>query len=549
MIRRYLKQCLAKLIGAALLSIASALCSVGLLTHLSRLAGSSLAEVKLVHLALSLLMVGVVFLANFASQLFMARLSAEIIARLRTDLSERFLQLDYEKMMAHKHQVTGALIADVSRVAPFLLLLPQLIYHGLTTTLGLTYLGFLSLPLFGVFTCFMIFAIICSLLIFRQTMSMGQQLRAVEDNLYEHFRAIAEGKKELTLNRARADHFLHEALGKAIASARDLIGGAHKWWGFGEAWSSAMIFIALFLVIYCGQALFSQNATTILQFVVVALFLMGPINFLVAVSRDITLGLASVRHLEELGVAVTEAAAASTPVPVAAATFEPESWRGIHLRDLVYHYREDNGHGFQFGPVDLHIPRGRILFIIGGNGSGKSTLALLLTGLIKPASGHIEIDGAVVGPETIDRYRALFTGVFFDFYLFRHIIDRHGDQVPDAVVNALLEQMDLHHKVTSVDGVLSTLNLSQGQRKRLALVQSCIDDSDIYLFDEWAADQDPVFRQYFYAELLPNLKRRGKTVLVITHDERYFSTADTIIKLAGGKVCSVEETSTLTAAG
>jgi len=58
----------------------------------------------------------------------------------------------------------------------------------------------------------------------------------------------------------------------------------------------------------------------------------------------------------------------------------------------------------------------------------------------------------------------------------------------------------------------------------------------VYLFDEWAADQDPVFKKVFYTQLLPELKARGKAVLVISHDERYFGAADRVIRLDYGKL-------------
>ncbi|MNF66157.1 ABC transporter ATP-binding protein YojI [compost metagenome] len=56
------------------------------------------------------------------------------------------------------------------------------------------------------------------------------------------------------------------------------------------------------------------------------------------------------------------------------------------------------------------------------------------------------------------------------------------------------------------------------------------------VFDEWAADQDPTFRRIFYTELLPDLKRLGKTIIVISHDDRYFDMADQLVRMASGRV-------------
>jgi len=70
----------------------------------------------------------------------------------------------------------------------------------------------------------------------------------------------------------------------------------------------------------------------------------------------------------------------------------------------------------------------------------------------------------------------------------------------------------------------------------LALLVSLVEDKELYLFDEWAADQDPEFRDVFYNKLLPELKSRGKLVIVISHDDRYFHKADQIVKLEQGAV-------------
>jgi putative ATP-binding cassette transporter len=106
----------------------------------------------------------------------------------------------------------------------------------------------------------------------------------------------------------------------------------------------------------------------------------------------------------------------------------------------------------------------------------------------------------------------------------------------DDKAREYLVKLQLNHKLDVKEGVLSTTQLSQGQRKRLALLTAFLEDRSIYLFDEWAADQDPTFKQTFYDSLLPELKARGKTVIVISHDDRYYDVADRLIKLEDGKL-------------
>lgn len=99
-----------------------------------------------------------------------------------------------------------------------------------------------------------------------------------------------------------------------------------------------------------------------------------------------------------------------------------------------------------------------------------------------------------------------------------------------------LKRLEIAHKVSIRDGSFTTTDLSTGQRKRLALINAWLEERPVLVFDEWAADQDPTFRRIFYTELLPELKRLGKTIIVISHDDRYFDVADRLVRMAAGKV-------------
>ncbi|MFD3595083.1 ATP-binding cassette domain-containing protein [Nocardia sp. NPDC058640] len=191
--------------------------------------------------------------------------------------------------------------------------------------------------------------------------------------------------------------------------------------------------------------------------------------------------------------------------------------------------------GFRLGPINLVFEPGQITFIVGGNGSGKSTLAKLITGLYVPRTGSLSLNGERIDHDNIEWYRQNSSAVFTDFHLFEDYLgfDRPGI---DAEVQRYLDELQIAHKVTVENGSLSTVDLSQGQRKRLALLTALLEDRQIYVFDEWAADQEPRFREVFYREILTDLKRRGKTVIVITHDDRYFDCADQLVKLDFGLV-------------
>jgi putative ATP-binding cassette transporter len=145
-------------------------------------------------------------------------------------------------------------------------------------------------------------------------------------------------------------------------------------------------------------------------------------------------------------------------------------------------------------------------------------------------------DGQTVTPQMVEQYQQLFAVVFADFYLFDQLL---GLDVLDQHAQYYLNKFDLQHKLFIRDGVFSTTELSHGQRKRLALLTAYFENRPIYIFDEWASGQDPEFREVFYRQILPELKARGKLVIVTSHDHEYYEAADRVIRLDYGQV--VEE--------
>ena len=187
------------------------------------------------------------------------------------------------------------------------------------------------------------------------------------------------------------------------------------------------------------------------------------------------------------------------------------------------------------GPLDLAFRRGETVFLSGGNGSGKTTLAKLLTGLYGPTAGEIRVDGAPVGAAGREAYRQMFSAVFWDFHLFEALLGLDRPELNEEARDRL-ERLGLGRKLAVADGRFSTLDLSAGQRKRLALAVAWLEDRPVCLLDEWAADQDAGWKEVFYRELLPELKARGKTLFVISHDDRFYDAADRLVRLEEGRV-------------
>ncbi|MGE8487966.1 MAG: cyclic peptide export ABC transporter, partial [Paraburkholderia nemoris] len=261
------------------------------------------------------------------------------------------------------------------------------------------------------------------------------------------------------------------------------------------------------------------------------LYMIMPIEGLLSAIPNLSTARVALERVEQVN--------AELPIEQTIAAPQATAFESIVLEGVTHRYfREKENDVFTLGPVNLSFRPGELVYLIGGNGSGKTTLAKMLVGLYTPESGRILLNGKEVDEAQRDAYRQHFSVVFSDFFLFDTLLGIRLDNV-DAAAHALLEDLQLAHKVKIENGVFSTLELSQGQRKRLALLVSYLEDRPFYLFDEWAADQDPLFKDVFYRRLLPELKAKGKTVVVITHDDRYFHLADRYIKLDFGQV--VEE--------
>lgn len=212
----------------------------------------------------------------------------------------------------------------------------------------------------------------------------------------------------------------------------------------------------------------------------------------------------------------------------------PQNWQQIRLDNVSYHYPSQAGQVFALQPTSLTIQRGETIFLIGANGSGKSTLCMLLAGLYTPSSGKLWVDDIEIGEHNRHAYRQLFASVFTDFHLFDQLMDGFGGEVAEQWIADWLSHLQLADKAKIEQGKLLNKRLSQGQKKRLALLLAAAEQRSILLLDEWAADQDPEFRALFYQELLPLLKQQGHTVFAISHDDKYFQHADRLLAMQQG---------------
>jgi putative ATP-binding cassette transporter len=278
-----------------------------------------------------------------------------------------------------------------------------------------------------------------------------------------------------------------------------------------------------------------------------ALFIVGPVStvsFVTPMISQAEMALTNIEAMEERLRNARDASGQVIPQPLLESGAEPvlepkpvpvKQPASIALRDTTFSYRDGDGApAFAVGPLSAEFHAGEITFVTGGNGSGKSTMLRLLTGLMPLDGGMLLVDGEPVDAALMQDYRDRISAIFSDYHLSRRL---YG--VPDtdpARVRPLLERLEMQDKASVQDGAFSTVDLSTGQRKRLALVVAWLEDKPVIVLDEWAADQDPHFRHVFYEELLPEMKARGKIVICVSHDDRWFGLADRIYHMNEGRI-------------
>ena len=469
-----------------------------------------------------------------SSHLLLVRLGEDAVLRIRLELVRRILNTPLAKLEEiGMHRVLASLTEDTAAIAQSLVLLPTIGINLIVVVCSLIYLGWLSLEVLLAFLLVLGIAGFSYAFPVRLAMRRYRRAREEQDGLFKQFRALTDGSKELKLHAARRRSFIGMVEGIA-RSLRDLYISGATVAGVGQVWGSLLVFFAVGCLIFVLPQIQTISRETLTGYTLVLFYVMGPFQFMLQMTPLLGRGGVSLGRVQKMGLSLEPTPEGEAPVAEA-----PATWRRLELSGVTYGYhRTVADDDFSVGPIDLVFEPGEVVFLVGGNGSGKTTLGKIITGLYAPEEGEIRLDGRPVTEESRDQYRQLFSAIFSDFCLFESLL---GMESPDLDHNArhYLAKLHLDRKVSIKGGVLSTLELSQGQRKRLALLAAYLEDRPIYLFDEWAADQDPLFKEIFYRELLPEFKARGKTVIVISHDDRYFSLGDRVVKLEDGRL--VEE--------
>jgi putative ATP-binding cassette transporter len=524
------------LVFATLLGAGSAACSAGLVAFTNVLLSEPDARILP-----QLVLIGVgnaVF--SWASHAVLVKRGSRIASELRWNLLKQIIASPLRQLETiGSAPLFSVLNNDVSAIVRLFSSIGGLAPSVLTAIALLIYMGMLSwkLLLATLATLF------CLWLIDNRyrALTVGYYTRSREalDPMVEGLRTVVAGVKELKLNSARADAFLEQELRPALgrvseaeattASVERLSGPIHQFVLLG--W--------LALVLTFGRS-FGISYASLAAYALALFSLSNHINLAVNSAVDVVKGEVALARAHAVGASLISTGIMGVPAGPAVhpSTAGQRAWKELTLIDVTHSYRNERDATFVLGPINLSVKRGEIVFILGGNGSGKSTLAKLITGLYVPESGEIWFGGEPITASNLEWYRNHFSAIFTDFTVFDTLAGLTMDEDAEERAERYLRLLQLDHKVQIEGGRFSTTQLSTGQRKRLALLASYLEDRPIYVFDEWAADQDPAFKAIFYRQLLPELKSRGKSVIVISHDERYFEGADHIVKLENGALAN-----------
>lgn len=451
-----------------------------------------------------------------------------IVYSKRIEIVKHILKASYNKFeKIEKGRIQSTLNNDTETISNFV----NILIGGITSTITLIccfiYLGWINI--YALILSVLIILVISSIyyLIGKYANKIGEEARDLQSVFFKFINDLIGGFKELSLNKNKKQEFQEEMEQSCnkyrIKKTKSSLAFANMF-VIGELlFTFAIGTIALIFPLI----LKNLESTSIASYVFILLYMIGPVHGIldtIPSAIEVRISLNKINGLiDELS--VLDNSDNSNDNSIMKDSFK------LQLHDIEYEYEKEEEAGFKIGPINCEFIAGEITFITGGNGSGKSTLAKLLTGLYDPTKGYITLDGKKIKEKGLSEK---YTTIFSDFYLFEKLYGIEWEEKKEKI-QKYLELLQLDKKVKVENGKFSTTKLSTGQKKRLALLVSYLEDKPIYLFDEWASDQDPEFRSFFYNKLLIDLKEINKIIIAVTHDDNYYYVADKIIKMDMGR--------------
>ena len=470
-------------------------------------------------------------LMSVVAQLSLTALGHKFVYIMRKQLVKQILDTQTEHLnQLGKAKLLAGLSGDIRNISMAFVRLPELVQGAILVICAGAYLCYLSKTLFFVTALWLAVTVLIGNLAVKRVYAYLHIIRETEDQLYADYQAAIDGHRELSLNRERAQFYYEQELDQRAQTQYHSAVRADSFHTFANNWTNVMVLGAVGIVFYLALAQGWADLQTATTIALTILFLRTPLISAVGALPMILSAKVALRKLSNLALApYQESFQVDNPLP--------KDWQQIRFENVTYAYPTNvkNATDFTLKPINLTLKRGEMTFLIGKNGSGKSTFSMLLAGLFQPTGGRIWVDDIEIDLTNQRAYQAQITAIFSDFHLFTQLLGQAGFADSQAV-GEWLNRLQLEHKVAVENHRLSTTNLSQGQRKRLALLVSLLEQRPLLILDEWAADQDPTFRRTFYQILLPLLKARGHTIFAISHDDGYFDLADRLLLINQGEL-------------
>jgi putative ATP-binding cassette transporter len=451
-------------------------------------------------------------------------LSQKIYWNIRNELVNLVLTASFIKIQKKKDEIHSSLTYDVANITSGSLVIIEFISSAILIVTCFIYMAYVSVVLFIISLLVIILGAIIHFLRMKKSNRQFTITRAIEDKFIRNFNSVLNGIKEIKLNRVIGEKIQNEIETNIKDSKKNDV-RAYVGYLNTQISGQLLFYVTIaFILIYASQLL-DISSEIVVSFVFVLLYILGPIGKVLVIFPMLNRTLISFKKLLDLKKQLEEMQVVAVEQEVI------EDFQKIEYKHLRFSYGENE---FSIGPINLEINKGEIVFIQGENGSGKTTLMYSLLSIFKSNEGEVFLNNNIAPRKLELIVHKLFSPVFYDFYLFDKTYGIDKGQIKKA--NKYLKLFELDHLVEYSENQFSTIELSQGQRKRLALINAMLENKPIIVLDEWAADQDPEFRRKFYQEILPTMKDEGFTIIAITHDDKYFDSADKVVMMESGEL-------------
>ena len=455
-----------------------------------------------------------------------------LIYRFRLNVIKLVLKSDLSIFkVISKNEIQMRVTRDTQMVSQAIVTIVTIGQSSAIVFFALIYLATLS----WIASILMLGFLLVTLFIFLQVEKKATaELKAsyVEDSkTFEYVAEFLSGFQEIKMSSKRARGFIDDLVLSAKKS-RETREESLITLGKTFSFLQIILYIAVGMLIFVVPVLSDSFSDVVLKVTTTSLFMVGSFQSVFTSLPMIVQAEASAKQLLSLKNTLEQTHKQANYKDV---EDQYVNAKRLALHGITYQYQSlEEKRYFDLGPITTTFEAGKVYFIRGQNGSGKTTLIRVLLGLYTPTKGFITVDDQLVNQPSSSAYRDLFAVVFSDFFLFKKLYGISQESLAEG--QSLIEMFQLEDKVSILDNQFDTIHLSTGQRKRLGLLEALLEDKQFVILDEWAADQDPEFRKYFYQVLIPYIKGLGKTLIAISHDDRYFDVADEIITIDEGKL-------------